>query len=315
MLVTIASLQQPTLHSEFSWPRQPGQSMTDYVSQELHRRVQFVSDRLQVAAKAAIDQHPDSQCLFFTLPEFFWNVPWSSARNEEELLELSWACMDRMSESMAMLMSGQPLEPYGKVVLLAGTCATLVKVGEGQDAYFDVINFLLAANNFKHHSDGMPELAMWPKRYVSGIDFGQGDYNAGHWLFKLSEGLKIKVKAVGSAVAEQNSSAGYSPTFSNTWIDECTFSINVCLDYAMLNSGQRNDELESIDSKIDFLIACGMGFGDEKRYPQSVRFAVRNDGMDKGSCEFAHVEGGKISHLLPSTIIEDTLHLAVVDLS
>ncbi|KOX98599.1 hypothetical protein [Pseudomonas nunensis] len=316
MLVTIASLQQPTFHSEFSWPRKSGQSMTEYVSQELDRRMQFVGDRLEVAAKAAIDQRPDSECLFFTLPEFFWNVPWSSARREEELLELSMAYMERMSECMEILMNWLPVDRYGKVVLLAGTCATLIKVGEGPDAYFDVINYVMTTSNFRFRTDGLPEMSMWPKRYVSGIDFGKYvDSAAGYWFFKLSDNLTIKVKGVSSTVAEHNSADGYGAVFSNTLIAQCPFSINVCLDYAVLEKGQRDEELEKIDSKIDFLIACGMSFEDGKRYPDSVRFAVRNDGMDAGRCQFAEVKAGRITRLVPSVIVEDTLHFATLELS
>ncbi|MFJ2687653.1 hypothetical protein ACIOYV_28425 [Pseudomonas sp. NPDC087342] len=316
MLVTIASLQQPTFHSEFSLPRKPGQSMTEYVSQELYRRMQYVSGKLEVAAKAAIDQRPDSECLFFTLPEFFWNVPWSSALHEDDLLEHGMACMDRMSESMEVLMNRLPVDRYGKVVLLAGTCATLIKVGEGPAAYFDVINYVLTTSNFKVLNNGSPEISMWPKRYVSGIDFGKYvDSVDGYWFFKLSDNVTIKVKGVSSTVAEHNSADGYGAVFSNTLIAQCPFSINVCLDYAVLENGQRDEELEKIDSKIDFLIACGMPFEDGKRYPDSVRFAVRNDGMDAGSCQFAEVKAGRITRLVPSVVVEETLHFATLDLS
>ncbi|KAF2390847.1 hypothetical protein [Pseudomonas frederiksbergensis] len=316
MLVTIASLQQPTFHSEFSLPRKPGQYMTEYVSQELYRRMQYVSGKLEVAAKAAIDQRPDSECLFFTLPEFFWNVPWSSAQHEDDLLEHGMACMDRMPECMEVLMNGLPVDRYGKVVLLAGTCATLIKVGEGADAYFDVINYVMTTSNFKVLNDGSPEMSMWPKRYVSGIDFGKYvDSADGYWFFKLSDNVTIKVKDVSSTVAEHNSANGYGAVFSNTLIAQCPFSINVCLDYAVLENGQRDEELEKIDSKIDFLIACGMSFEDGKRYPDSVGFAVRNDGMGAGSCQFAEVKAGRITHLVPSVIVEDSLHFATLDLS
>lgn len=316
MLVTIASLQQPTFHSEFSLPRKPGQYMTEYVSQELYRRMQYVSGKLEVAAKAAIDQRPDSECLFFTLPEFFWNVPWSSAQHEDDLLEHGMACMDRMPECMEVLMNALPVDRYGKVVLLAGTCATLIKVGEGADAYFDVINYVMTTSNFKILNDGSPEMSMWPKRYVSGIDFGKYvDSADGYWFFKLSDNVTIKVKGVSSTIAEHNSADGYGAVFSNTLIAQCPFSINVCLDYAVLENGQRDEELEKIDSKIDFLIACGMSFEDGKRYPDSVRFAVRNDGMDAGRCQFAEVKAGRITHLVPSVIVEDSLHFATLDLT
>lgn len=316
MLVTIASLQQPTFHSEFSWPRKPGQAIADYVVQELDRRVQFVSDRLDVAARAAMDRHPNSECLFFTLPEFFWNVPWNCVEREEELLQLSTTYLGKMPECIGSLMKWLPVDQYGKVILLAGTCASLIKVGEEQDAYFDVINYVMTTSNFKFRSPGVPELSMWPKRYVSSIDFG--DYvesEAGYWFFQLSENLKIKVRDVSSTVAEHNAREGYGPVFFNSLMSGCPFSINVCLDYAALANGERAQELEKVDAKVDFLIACGMGFEDAERYPHSVRFAVRNDGMGEGSCQFAEVTSGKISHLIPSVIIEETLHLAVVGLS
>ncbi|AXI62877.1 hypothetical protein DLD99_21130 [Pseudomonas kribbensis] len=316
MLITIVSLQQPTFHSEFSWARKAGQSMTDYVSQELDRRVQFVSDRLEMAARTANDLGPDNACLFFTLPEFFWNVPWSSAEREEELLELSRVCMELMPRCMEKLMDWLRQEYFGKVVLLAGTCATLVKVGEGKDACFDAINYVLATSNFAFRSDGLPEISMWPKRYVSGIDFGKYEgSDAEHWYFNLSGNVQIKVKQLSSTLAEHNSAYGYGARFSNALIKQCPFSINVCLDYAALELGERDRELESIDSKVDFLIACGMPFEDGLRYPDTVRFAVRNDGMGEGSCEFAEVQAGRITGLLPAMIIEDTLHLATFELT
>ncbi|MHC8318304.1 hypothetical protein [Pseudomonas sp. LB3P31] len=315
MLITIASLQQPTFNSEFSWPRKPDQSMTDYVSQELDRRVQFVSDRLDTAAQAAREQYPGSACLFFTLPEFFWNVPWESVRSEDDLLEFGWACMDRMPECMDRLMSWARQETHGKVILLAGTCATLIKVGEGEDAYFDVINYLLSVNNFNFHSDGSPELSMWPKRHVSGIDFGSHVKSEnGYWFFKLSDDLSVKVKNLSSVAAEEHAAGSYNSAFYNTLIPGVTFSLNLCLDYSVLEEGERDQELETLGSKIDFLIACGMPFIEEKSYPQSVRFAVRNDGMGDGSCEFVRVEEGRITSVVPSIIIEDTLHLAAVEL-
>ena len=315
MFVTIASLQQPTFHSEFSWPRKPGQSMTAYASQELDRRVQFVSDRLETAVQAAQQHFGQSSCLFFTLPEFFWNVPWNSVRSEQELLELGSACMDRMPESMERLMSWARVESHGKIILLAGSCATLVKVGEGQDGHFDVINYLLSVNNFNFRKEGLPELSMWPKRHVSSIDFGPCiNSEAGYWYFQISEDMIIKVKDLSSVVAEQNLAASYNPAFSNSLIPGCTFSLNLCLDYAVLQEGERDQELRAIGSNIDFLFACGMAFRKGKSYPSSVQVAVRNDGMGKGRCEFARVEAGSITQVLPSMIIEDTLHLALIEL-
>ncbi|MCK1793664.1 hypothetical protein [Pseudomonas violetae] len=315
MLIAIASLQQPTFHSEFSWPRKPGQSMTDYVSQELSRRMQFVSDRLDTAAQAAQELYPDRTCLFFTLPEFFWNLPWDSVRNEEELLEFGWACMDRMPECMELLMSWARVETHGKIILLAGSCATLIKVGEGQGAYFDVVNYLLSVNNFNFRNDGLPELSMWPKRHVSGIDFGEhASSEDGYWFFKLSEDLTIKVKTLSSVAAEQNAAGSFNSAFSNTLIPGVTFSVNLCLDYTVVQAGERDQELEAIGSKIDFLIACGMSFQEGPIYPQSVQFAARNDGMGEGSCEFARVEAGAITQVLPAVTIEDTLYLISVEL-
>ena len=316
MFVTIASLQQPTFHSEFSWSRKPGQSIVSYVTQELDRRVQFVSDRLNLSAELTINDYVDSQCLFFTLPEFFWNVPWASADTEEELLQLSSCYLEQLPGSIAELIKWLPLNDYGKVVLVAGTCASLIKVEDSQGECFEVVNSVLLASNFKFLDDGFPELSMWPKRHVSGIDFGSHvGSDETYWYFQLSDNLKVKVRKLSSALSEHNTAQGYGPVFFNSMIEQCPFSINVCLDYAQLEESERDEELEQVEAKIDFLIACGMSFDQNRQYPPSVQFALRNDGMGKGRCQFAKVSDGRISHEVDAVKVEDTLHVVQLELS
>jgi hypothetical protein len=135
MLLSIASLRQPTFNPQFSQLRAPGQSITDYVVSELDARVEFVRRKIRIAAKAAAADHDGSECLFFTLPEFFWNIPWREVDSEDELHELTTAYLEKVPAYISSLMKDLPVERYGKIVLLAGSCATLVEVGEGDASY------------------------------------------------------------------------------------------------------------------------------------------------------------------------------------
>lgn len=119
MFVSIASLRQPTFKSQLSQSRPLGQSMRDYLDDELVARVELVRRKIKIAAKAAREDHGETACVFFTLPEFFWNIPWREVRNEEELHELNAAYLEKVPACIALLMTELPVERYGKIVLLA----------------------------------------------------------------------------------------------------------------------------------------------------------------------------------------------------
>jgi hypothetical protein len=312
MLLSVASLRQPTFNPQFSQLRAPGQSITDYVVSELDARVEFVRRKIRIAAKAAAADHDGSECLFFTLPEFFWNIPWREVDSEDELHELTTAYLEKVPAYISSLMKDLPVERYGKIVLLAGSCATLVKVGEGDASYYEVINYLLTITNKEYETD-IPLMSMWPKRHVSGIDFGRNVGNQdGFWFFRLFDEFVIKVKDYSSVSAEHSYFDGYEGLFINSLVPGCPFGINVCLDYAVLREGERDKEVEIPEVKIDFLIACGMSLDYDKQHPTAVQYSIRNDGMGRGACEVVRLEEGLIVDEIASEEIDDNLYLSVI---
>jgi hypothetical protein len=313
MFVSIASLRQSTFKSQLSQAQPLGQSIHDYLDDELVARAELVRRKIKIAAKAAREDHGETACVFFTLPEFFWNIPWREVRNEEELHELNSAYLEKVPACIALLMTELPVERYGKIVLLAGSCATLIKVGEGESSYYDVINYLLAITNKEYEGD-IPLISMWPKRHVSGIDFGKHLASVGDfWLFKISEEIEIRVKKLGSVWAEHSYFGGYEGKFINSLVNGCPFAINLCLDYYSLKEGERDVQVELIEAKIDFLIACGMSFDYAKRHPSSLQFSIRNDGMGDGEVEVVRLQAGWIVESVPSVPIEDDLHLTLIE--
>ncbi|MBK5378677.1 hypothetical protein JFT81_29070 [Pseudomonas sp. TH43] len=315
MLLSIASLRQPTFNPQFSQLRAPGQSITDYMVSELDARVEFVRRKIRIAAKAAAADHDGSECLFFTLPEFFWNIPWREVDSEEELHELTTAYLEKVPAYISSLMKDLPVERYGKIVLLAGSCATLVKVGEGDASYYEVINYLLTITN-KEYEANIPLMSMWPKRHVSGIDFGRSVGNEdGFWFFKLFDEFVIKIKDDSDVSAEHSYFGGYQGLFINSLVPGCPFGVNVCLDYAVLKQGERDKEVEIPEVKIDFLIACGMSFDYDKQHPSAIQYSVRNDGMGSGACEVVMLKDGRIVDDIPSVEIDDNVYLSVIRVS
>ncbi|UVM03831.1 hypothetical protein [Pseudomonas laurylsulfatiphila] len=313
MFVSIASLRQPTFRSQLSQSRPLGQSIRDYLDDELVARAELVRRKIKIAAKAAREDHGATACVFFTLPEFFWNIPWREVRNEEELHELNAAYLEKVPACIALLMTELPVERYGKVVLLAGSCATLIKVGEGESSYYDVINYLLAITNKEYEVD-IPLMSMWPKRHVSGIDFGKHlASEEDFWLFKISEEIEVKVKKLSSVRAEHSYFGGYEGKFINSLVNGCPFAINLCLDYYSLKEGERDIQVELAEAKIDFLIACGLPFNYAKRHPSSLQFSIRNDGMGDGEVEVVRLQSGWIVESVPSVKIEDDLHLTLIE--
>lgn len=315
MLINIASLRQPTFEPQFSKVRSPRQSITDYVISELDVRTAYVRRKLEIAALAARGKVPEAACLFFTLPEFFWNIPWREVDSEEELHELTTAYLEKIPVLVRSLVADLPIEQYGKIVLIAGSCAALVNVGEGEVSYYDAVNYLLAVTNRKYE-DGSPLVSMWPKRYVSKIDFGeQTTAENGFRTFNLFDEVMVKIKSISSVRAEHNRAGGYGATFINSLVPDCPFGINLCLDYFALQEGERDSEVEIKEAKLDFLIACGMPFDYLKHHPSSIQFAIRNDGMGSGECEVVRLARGEIVDAVPSDVIDDNLYLACVDVS
>lgn len=312
MLVSIASLRHPTYMQKPVELRKPGQSITEYVTSELNARAEYVRRKIRIAAEAATKDKTGAGYLFFTLPELFWNIPWSEVNSEEELQELTTAYLNKVSESVSSLVEDLPTERL-KVVVLAGSCATLIKVGEGESSYHEAVNYMLVVTN-KDFDMNTPTVSMWPRRHVSGIDFGPHvGYEAGFWSFKLSRDFIVKVRETSSVSADYSDGYGYyEDYFTNELVDRCPFGINLSLDYEQVKKGQRDEEIENPEVKLDFLIACGMPFSDYRKYPLSVQYAIRNDGMGNGECEVVKVENGVIGADVPALEIDGNIYLSEV---
>lgn len=230
---------------------------------------------------------------FVTLPEFFWNTRWSNVLSEDELMQLGDFYMDHVSDYVNRLIDAFPArsgDPSSAITFLAGTCAILYRDDKEsektpcRDPVFHAVNWLLCGQNTRSDKS----LTMWPKRYVSTIDFFpqvNGHAIPGHISAQLPNGQIIHIGSSSEVSAESVHGIVITDYFTNTYADDKPFSIDICLDYFTQNGvrpagwEQRVAELRSKHSDIDFLIACGMPAGDPPQNPGGVQFLVRNDGM------------------------------------
>ncbi|MDR9913014.1 hypothetical protein [Enterobacter cloacae] len=230
---------------------------------------------------------------FVTLPEFFWNTRWSNVLSEDELMQLGDFYMDHVSDYVNRLIDAFPArsgDPSSAITFLAGTCAILYRDDKESektpchDPVFHAVNWLLCGQNTRSDKS----LTMWPKRYVSTIDFFpqvNGHAIPGHISAQLPNGQIIHIGSSSEVSAESVHGIVITDYFTNTYADDKPFSIDICLDYFTQNGvrpagwEQRVAELRSKHSDIDFLIACGMPAGDPPQNPGGVQFLVRNDGM------------------------------------
>ena len=230
---------------------------------------------------------------FVTLPEFFWNTRWSNVLSEDELMQLGDFYMDHVSDYVNRLIDAFPArsgDPSSAITFLAGTCAILYRDDKESektpchDPVFHAVNWLLCGQNTRSDKS----LTMWPKRYVSTIDFFpqvNGHAIPGHISAQLPNGQIIHIGSSSEVSAESVHGIVITDYFTKTYADAKPFSIDICLDYFTQNGvrpagwEQRVAELRSKHSDIDFLIACGMPAGDPPQNPGGVQFLVRNDGM------------------------------------
>jgi len=293
--------------------RKDGEELEEYLSRFLSSKSDFVIKKV----KEVFDNgKPDGDYLFVTLPEFFWNAPWDALRNSSELGELVDFYMSNLSKTINDIMINFAPDDFGKIVLLAGSAGLPVAI-DGKK-YHESFNYLLTANNWRKNPEGEVELSMWPKRTTSSVDYGVS-MNARYvddvacYTFGLGKAGTIVVTWINKSVAEHNAITGYGPVFDNSFIPELPFSINLCLDYNEASSETRKDELDSTQSKIDFLIACGMNIDFNKQYSPGVLFSCRNDGnsLDTPSkTEVYSVDDGKIKQSQsPLKVIGDDIFL------
>ena len=257
-------------------------------------RMEFRLSQVIAELKAVLETDTGSwDHTFVTLPEFFWNTRWSNVLSEDELMQLGDFYMDHVSDYVNRLIDAFPArsgDPSSAITFLAGTCAILYRDDKESekttchDPVFHAVNWLLCGQNTRSDKS----LTMWPKRYVSTIDFFpqvNGHAIPGHISAQLPNGQIIHIGSSSEVSAESVHGIVITDYFTNTYADDKPFSIDICLDYFTQNGvrpagwEQRVAELRSKHSDIDFLIACGMPAGDPPQNPGGVQFLVRNDGM------------------------------------
>jgi hypothetical protein len=308
MEIYVASLQQATSKSELSLGRSADQTIEAYVSKEIDRRVNIVVEAISRAAKNKERASP----MFFTLPEFFWNIKWSALKSKPELHRLTSGYLNGIADAQQRMMTLLPERDYGKIVLLAGTVAVLVET-EHADVYVP-LNYCPISNNFQLTSDGRFRQSVWPKRTASPVDFGERTGYADHgFIFKLAEGLSVTVRDSAEYVGSHDGTA-FGVSIDNSMVGGCPFSINICLDYRDVPLGKRDNEFTNAAPRVDFLIACGMPLNSIHQYPASVKFAIRNDGAENGMVEYCSVSGGRVAGSIAVKSIASNISMARLDL-
>lgn len=254
---------------------------------------------------------------FVALPEFFWNTHWNNVRSEEEIMQLCDFYMSNISGYVNRLIDAFPArsgEPSSAITFLAGTVAVLYRDEKESektachDAIFHAVNYLLCGQNTRKDTS----LTLWPKRYVSTIDFYQQSHDhaiPGHISARLPDGHIIHIAASSEASAESLDGVQITDYFTNTYGAGKPFSIDICLDYYSQNGvrpagwEQRLAELRMKESEIDFLIACGMPAGYQPLNPGGVKFLVRNDGMPaQPQCQAWSFSTGAATPVAASTL-------------
>lgn len=320
--VRILSLQTGTFKPSPLRPRQEDQSIIDFAKGEIEHRQLHLTRALE-SSLAQLKHDPfHPHVTFFTAPEFYWNIPWTVLRNKDELHQLSTFYKNSITEQVQRLIRKFPEAEWGRLVLLPGTTAVLVGTEKNENRY-EAINYVLAANNFSPDTaQGTPPLSMWPKRFVSGLDFlGLSsepevleDQETIIYSFTLSETLSVEVEERGTVRSEHYNNSGYSAIFDNQLLSSLPFGIAICADVGL----NRLEELKRSDVKLDFLIACGMYLPKGAGQPESVQYLIRNDGRDGMSadgtqkipqCETWRVVEGKTSELVPGRLLDHNVWL------
>lgn len=308
MRIKVAALRAITSGRENRLPaREVTQSIPEYVDQHLNRR----QGEIEQALTVLLQQREPSVPLFFTLPEFFWNIRWDALKNAEELRSMTERYLEQLPLKVNDILKKFPADKYGHIVLLAGTVATLV---ETPQKMYDPLNYCLIGNNQKKSSDAVYELSMWPKRNTSWVDFGEQVADAGDLIVcKLSDSLETVILKQSTTAAEHNSTDGYGYHIDNDIIKDCPFSINICLDYTTLSPDEQQKMQLDQNSKIDFLLACGETLAPHS-YPVSVQYAIRNDGANPGEIEFFSVENQRIKQIIEPVFLTPELATATLNI-
>ncbi|KAB2692405.1 hypothetical protein [Brucella intermedia] len=247
--------------------------------------------------------------LFVTAPEFYWNIRWDCIFSHNELASVSDYAIDHVPAALTAIVTEFPFHSYGPLLVLAGTLAVLIETNI--PGIYQSINYCLIASNTHHRETGATSISMLPKRNVSWIDFGKkiGEMDD-LFAFRLSERLNVAVLKKSTIQSEHVVDGKYSAGFDNLIIKDCPFSIEICLDYDSTGYSQNVHAPSTESSKIDFLLACGMPLNKNHRYPRTVQYAVRNDGINKGLVEIHAVRNSQLDRAVPLFNSSRGIHLA-----
>ena len=84
--IQVLSLQASTPDTLSS--RADNESILSYAQRETHRRREHLIDAIKRSLRALKNDAFVPQVTFVTAPELYWNIPWSSVRNVQELKQL-----------------------------------------------------------------------------------------------------------------------------------------------------------------------------------------------------------------------------------
>lgn len=300
MTIRVLTWSADTFQHEIGDIRPQGKDIVTHALERVEWRLNSIIKQLAVALESYDSRWEHT---FFVLPEFYWNTRWSNVWNEQEIQELCAFYLNKIPEVVNRLIDRFPPVPGNRasnITFLCGTCAVLYTdpqqnaMNPDVGGFFQAINWLLCGHNTRDCKDS---LSSWQKRYISRIDYFPALPEApfpGYISQNLGNNNVIHVKSVTDLSSASLTQGTMTDYFINTYADNKKFSIDICLDYLMRQKNSegswplRKQELESLDSNIDFLIACGMPLTPQNTNLNQIHYFVRNDGMprqDLAQCE------------------------------
>ncbi|CRM10395.1 hypothetical protein HX810_05045 [Pseudomonas salomonii] len=335
--VQVLSLQTTTPDAHSS--RAAHESILEFAKRETNRRAEQLISSMRRSLVALKDDSFQPLVTFVTAPELYWNIPWSSVKNVQELKQLEVFYRRTIQQHVRQIIRAFPARQWGRLILLPGTNALLTPSKQNPNRY-EALNYVVAGNNFGKRSFwGAPLISMWPKRNTALIDYmGLSAEQAVEkdneliifdpetaspelfdgdpplvFVYQLCETLSVNVYELSTSTAKHQRGCRLLPLFDNQPVPDLPFGIDICADYGL----GRLDELRKPQVKIDFLIAAGQRTAAGKELHQSVQYVVRNDGRmyttpdgrPHSQCELWTVIDGKTHTVIPARLVTENVWL------
>lgn len=335
--VSVLSLQTTT--PDILSSRATNESILCFAKRETDRRRVQLIDAMKRSLTALKDDAFAPRVTFVTAPELYWNIPWSSVKNVQELKQLEVFYRRTIQQQVRQIIRAFPARQWGRLALLPGTNALLTPSKQNPRRY-EALNYVVAGNNFGKRSFwGTPLISMWPKRNTALIDYmGLSAEQAVEkhneliifdpetvspelfdgdpplvFVYQLSETLSIEVYELSTSTAKHQRGCRLLPLFDNQLVPELPFGIDICADVGL----GRTVELREPQVKLDFLIATGQPIPAGLELLESVQYLIRNDGRTGASadgslrsqCEVWTVIEGKTQAVIPTRLITENVWL------